>query len=61
MFTKATVAVLAIAVVQAPIRLAGYALALRRLRRSCPEMFDGHACAEVITTCIAEYQRELAA
>jgi hypothetical protein len=61
MFTKATVAVVAIAVVQAPVRLGTYVLVLRRLRRTCPEMFDGHACGEVITACIAEYQRELAA
>jgi hypothetical protein len=61
MLTKATVAVVTVAVVQAPIRFATYALMLRRLRHTRPEMFDGHACAEVIAACIDEYQHELAA
>jgi hypothetical protein len=61
MLTKATVAVVAVAVVQAPVRFATYALVLRRLRHTCPEMFDGRVCAEVIAACIDEYQHELAA
>ncbi len=60
MLTKVTVAVIAVALVQAPARVAAEALVLRRLRRGCPEMFDGHACAAVIAACIDEYQRETA-
>jgi hypothetical protein len=60
MLTKTTLAVVAVALVQAPARIATEALVLRRLRRSCPELFDGHACAAVIEDCIDEYRRELA-
>lgn len=58
MLVKATVAVMTIALVQAPVRVATDALLLRRLRRSCPEMFDGRRCAAVIAACIDEYRRE---
>ena len=61
MLTRATIAVVMVAAVQAPVRFATYALRLRRLRRACPEMFDGRACAEAIAACIDEYQREIAA
>lgn len=61
MLTKATVAIVTVALVQAPARIVTEALVLRRLRRSCPEMFDGPACSAVIAACLEEYRRELAA
>lgn len=45
----------AVAVVQAPVRLAAYALLLRHQRRTTPELFDGRACLTAITACLDEY------
>jgi hypothetical protein len=61
MLIKTTIAVMTVAFVQAPARIATHALVLRRLRQTCPEMFDGHEAAAVISACLDEYQRELAA
>ena len=47
-----------VAFVQAPARVAAYALLLRHQRRASPELFDGSACLTAIATCLAEYQRE---
>ncbi len=47
-----------VAVVQAPARVAAYALLLRRQRRTTPELFDGSACLTAIATCLDEYQRD---
>jgi hypothetical protein len=47
-----------VAVVQAPVRVAAYALLLRHQRRVTPELFDGTACLTAIATCLDEYQRE---
>ena len=59
MLTKAAAAVATVALVQAPVRLAGDVLILRRLRRVCPQLFDGPACAAAVAACVDEYQREL--
>jgi hypothetical protein len=59
MLAKTTVAVMTIAVMQAPARIATEALVLRRLRRLCPEMFDGHRAAAVVAACLDEYRSEL--
>jgi hypothetical protein len=48
----------AVAVVQAPARVAAYALLLRHQRRTSPELFDGSACLTAITTCLDEYARQ---
>jgi hypothetical protein len=56
---KAVVAVATVALVQAPVRLATDLLVLRRLRRTCPQLFDGPACAAAVAACLDEYQREL--
>ena len=61
MLIKATVTVAIGAVVQAPMRLTVYVLVLRRLRRTCPQLFDGATCAAAVAACLDEYQRELAA
>jgi hypothetical protein len=47
-----------VAVVQAPARLAAYALLLRHQRRASPELFDGSACLTAISTCIDDYTRQ---
>jgi hypothetical protein len=47
-----------VAVMQAPARVAAYALLLRRQRRTSPELFDGLACLTAITTCLDEYTRQ---
>lgn len=47
-----------VAVVQAPARVAAYALLLRHQRRLTPELFDGSACLTAITRCLDEYQRD---
>lgn len=47
-----------VAVVQAPARVAAYALLLCYQRRITPERFDGRACLTAITRCLDEYQRE---
>ena len=46
-----------VAVVQAPARVAAYALLLRRQRRATPELFDGSLCLTAIATCIDDYAR----
>jgi hypothetical protein len=46
-----------VAVVQAPARVAAYALLLRHQRRTTPELFDGTACLSAIATCLDEYSR----
>jgi hypothetical protein len=61
MLIKAAAGVVIAAAVQAPVRFAVYVLALRSLRGTCPQLFDGPACAAAIAACIDEYQRELAA
>ena len=58
---KLAAAVLAAALVQAPLRFAAYALMLRRSRRAYPQLFDGHAAAVAVAACLAEYEREPAA
>lgn len=58
---KLAAAVLTAAIVQAPLRLAAYALMLRRSRRAYPQLFDGHAAAAAVAACLDEYQRELVA
>ena len=58
---KLAAAVLTAALVQAPLRFAAYALMLRRSRRHCPQLFDGHAAAAAVAACLAEYEREPAA
>ena len=55
---KLAAAVLTAAFVQAPLRLAAYALMLRRSRRECPQLFDGRAAAAAVAACLAEYERE---
>ncbi len=47
-----------VAVVQAPARVAAYALLLRHQRRTTPELFDGSACLTAIATCLDEYQHD---
>lgn len=47
-----------VAVVQAPARVAAYALLLRHQRRTTPELFDGTACLTAIATCLDEYQHQ---
>lgn len=47
-----------VAVVQAPARVAAYALLLRHQRRASPELFDGSACLTAISTCIDDYSRQ---
>lgn len=47
-----------VAVVQAPARVAAYALLLRRQRRTSPELFDGSACLTAIATCLDEYAQQ---
>jgi hypothetical protein len=59
MLAKTTFAVMTIAVMQAPARVATEALVLRRLRRLCPEMFDGRSAAAVVAACVEDYRREL--
>jgi glycine cleavage system pyridoxal-binding protein P len=61
MLVKAAVTVLTVALVQAPVRLATDVVILRLARRTCPELFDGPACAAAVAACLDEYQRELAA
>jgi hypothetical protein len=58
---KLAAAVVTAAFVQAPLRFAAYALMLRRSRRECPHLFDGHAAAAAVAACLAEYEREPAA
>jgi hypothetical protein len=60
MLAKTTVAIMTVAFMQAPARIATEALVLRRLRKSCPELFDGHVAAEVVAACLDEYRREVA-
>jgi hypothetical protein len=57
---KLAAAVATAALVQGPLRLAAYALMLRRSRRAYPQLFDGHAAAAAVAACLDEYQRELA-
>jgi hypothetical protein len=59
MLVKAAVAVAAVALVQAPVRVAADVLILRHCRHSCPQLFDGPACAAAVAACLDEYQREL--
>jgi hypothetical protein len=47
-----------VAVVQAPARVAAYALMLRHQRRTTPDLFDGTACLSAIATCLDEYARQ---
>jgi hypothetical protein len=47
-----------VAAVQAPARVAAYALLLRHQRRTTPELFDGSACLTAIATCVDEYARQ---
>lgn len=54
--TAATVAI--VAAVETPLRLAVYVLILRRSRRTCPQLFDGPACAAAVALCVEEYRRE---
>jgi hypothetical protein len=58
---KLAAAVVTAAFVQAPLRFAAYAVMLRRSRRECPQLFDGHAAAAAVAACLAEYEREPAA
>ena len=58
---KLAAAVVAAALVQAPLRFSAYALMLRRSRRAYPQLFDGHAAAAAVAACLAEYEREPAA
>ena len=55
---KAAVIAGTVAVAQGPARIAAYALLLRHLRRTAPELFDSSACMEAIAICLDEYQRE---
>jgi hypothetical protein len=57
---KLAAAVMTAAVVQAPLRFAAYAVMLRRSRRECPQLFDGHAAAAAVAACRADYERVLA-
>jgi hypothetical protein len=52
---KAAAIVGTVAVVQAPARVAAYALLLRHQRRTRPELFDGSTCLTAIATCLDEY------
>lgn len=61
MVVKAAVALVTVALVIDPVRLAISALILRRLRRTCPQLFDGPACAAAVAACLDMYRRELAA
>jgi hypothetical protein len=47
-----------VAVVQAPARVAAYALLLRHQRRTTPELFDGSLCQTAIARCLDEYARQ---
>ena len=59
MLAKTAVAVVMVALVQAPARVATSALFLRRMRRTMPELFDGAACKAAIAVCLDEYKREV--
>jgi glycine cleavage system pyridoxal-binding protein P len=60
MLLKAAAVVTTMALVQNPMRLAADVLIWRRVRRLCPQLFDGPACAAAVAACLDEYQRELA-
>jgi hypothetical protein len=52
--------VMTMALVQDPMRLAADVLIWRHVRRVCPQLFDGPACAAAVAACLDEYRRELA-
>lgn len=60
MLIKAAAVVTTVALLQDPMRLAADVLIWRRVRRICPQLFDGPACAAAVAACLDEYQRELA-
>ena len=59
MLIKAAAVVTTMALVQDPMRLVADVLIWRRVRRICPQLFDGPACAAAVAACLDEYQREL--
>jgi hypothetical protein len=61
MLIRAALVAAIVVVVEGPLRFAVYAVILQRSRRTCPQFFDGPACAAAIAACLEEYQRELTA